>query len=345
MIQAFRLLLIMAIPLAASGADLDRALFIALSSSLVKIEASGSNGYAIGTGVAIAPGRVVTNCHVTRNAERIHVGRGGMRQPVVAQLPDLDHDVCLLHVPGLEAKSAPVGSSTALKLGQRVGALGFEGGVGLQFRQGVVKALHRHDGAKVVQSTTAFTSGASGGGLFDERGQLVGLLTFRLRGADGNYFSVPVEWFARNIENAARYGTVTPLRGQRPFWQRDREALPFFMQANSLQVDRQWVELLRLANRWATADKASSEPWLAQAKAYVGLARDDVALDAYQKALALDPYEDDAWYGLGALYARRGDFEKANQAEAKLRALNAGLAADLSRQISALQRSTRAPKI
>jgi S1-C subfamily serine protease len=41
----------------------------------------------------------------------------------------------------------------------------------------------------VIQTSTAFTSGASGGGLFDEDGRLVGILTYRLRGASGYYFS------------------------------------------------------------------------------------------------------------------------------------------------------------
>ena len=66
------LILSLFISFAAQGQDFDRSVFIRLASSLVKIEALGADGtLSLGTGVAIAPGRVATNCHVTRNAVTI----------------------------------------------------------------------------------------------------------------------------------------------------------------------------------------------------------------------------------------------------------------------------------
>ena len=83
--------------------------------------------------------------------------------------------------------------------GETVFALGFEGGRALQARGGIVRALHAYDGARVIESTTAFTSGASGGALFDAEGQLVAILTYRLRGDRHSYFSVPIEWFVPRL--------------------------------------------------------------------------------------------------------------------------------------------------
>ena len=174
--------LLLCLSFAAHSQALDRSVFIRLASSLVKIEALAPDGtLSLGAGVAIAPGRVATNCHVTRNAANITMLRGGLRWRVVGQLADVAHDICLLHAPRLDATPAPVGKVSLLKLGQQVGAIGFEGGIGIQFRQGRVTALHRHDGSNVLRSSTPFTSGASGGGLFNNAGQRVGLLTFRQR--------------------------------------------------------------------------------------------------------------------------------------------------------------------
>ena len=46
-------------------------------------------------------------------------------------------------------------------MGQKLTGVGYTGGVELQSSEGDVVALHRLDGAPVIQSTNWFTSGAS----------------------------------------------------------------------------------------------------------------------------------------------------------------------------------------
>ncbi len=341
------LALFLALPCAVlAQADLDRSLFIRLSASLVKVEAVSADGHVqLGTGVTVAPSRVATNCHVTRHGERVSVTRGGMVRRARAQLADIEHDICLLDTPGLEMQPVRLGSAQALQVGQPVAALGFEGGVGLQYRQGLVNALHLLDGGKVVQATTAFTSGASGGGLFDAQGRLVGLLTFRLRGADASYFAVPVEWFAAAVRQDSSYAAMEPLGGARkPFWQRPQRELPFFMQANSLRVDQRWVDLLGLTERWAEREKVNAEPWYMRGEALVGLERSQAALKAYATALALDPGYASALLSMGEIHLREGRLEEARTLEAKLRGINASLADRLAQTIAHRPRAP-APKI
>jgi serine protease Do len=312
---------------AAHAQEFDRSVFIRLASSLVKIEALGADGtLSLGTGVAIAPGRVATNCHVTRNAATITMLRGGLRWRVAGQLADVTHDMCLLHVPRLDAIPAPLGTTAALKLGQQVGAIGFEGGVAMQFRPGRVTALHRHDGSSVLRTSTPFTSGASGGGLFNTAGELVGLLTFRQRGTDGNYFSIPIDWLNQ-------YVPIAPLDPKlKAFWQHAVDSLPYFMQANSLAVDQKWVPLLQLTNRWGSVEKTSIEPWIAQGGAYAGLARPDEAIKAYEEALKRNPDSSEAWFGLGRVYAKQGNEQKFRLMQQNLQRLNPDLATELAKE-------------
>lgn len=317
----------------AHGQALDRSVFIQLASSLVKIEALAADGnLSLGTGVTIAPGRVATSCHVTRNATNITMLRGGLRWRVVGQLADVAHDICLLHAPKLDATPAPLGKASLLKLGQPVGAIGFEGGVGLQFRQGSVTALYKHDGSNVLRSSTPFTSGASGGGLFTPSGELVGLLTFRQRGTDGSYFSVPIDWLNANSDNA-QFSAIAPLDVKlKAFWQQSAESLPYFMRANSLAVDQKWVPLLQLSNKWGRIDTGSIEPWIAQGGAYDGLSRLDDAIKSYEEALKRNPDSSEAWFGLGQVYVKQGDEQKFTLAQQQLQRLNPELAAELAKQ-------------
>ncbi len=328
------IVLLLCLSRAAHSQEFDRSVFIRLAGSLVKIAALATDGtLSLGTGVAIAPGRVATNCHVTRNAANITLLRGGLRWRVVGQLADVPHDICLLHAPRLDATPAPVGKVSQLKLGQQVGAIGFEGGVAIQFRPGRVTALHHHDGSCVLRSSTPFTSGASGGGLFNSSGQLVGLLTFRQRGTDGSYYSVPVDWVSVSSNDTAQYTSIAPLNlTLKAFWQHNVDSLPYFMQANSLAVDRKWVALLQLANRWSNIDKTSTEPWIAQGEAYDGLARPDDAIKSYQEALKRNPESSEAWFGLGHVYAKQGDEEKFHLMQKTLGRLNPDLATELAKE-------------
>jgi serine protease Do len=340
-----RLFLFLAlIPGVASG-QVDRARFIRLAGSLVKIEAINPEGtFQLGTGVTVAADRVVTNCHVTQRAQRIHVARGGLRWRVTSQLADVERDLCLLRVPQLEAEPAQIGSARELALGQPVGALGFEGGQGLQYREGVVRALHSFDGANIVQSTTAFTSGASGGGLFDANGRLIAILTFRLRGTEGHYFSVPVDWVSARIGETKDYVPVAPMPERRPFWQRAAKELPFFMQANSLAVDKKWADLLDLTARWANAEQGSAEACYVRGEALLGLTRRGEALEAFEQAISLAPSNTAALYNIALIHAADGRLEQARNAVATLRPLNDGLAQQLEKEIQSLPYSNANPK-
>jgi hypothetical protein len=288
-----------------------RALRIQVARALVKIEVVNQDGsYALGSAVVVAPGKAVTNCHVTRNASRINALWGGLRYAVAAQNVDAGHDLCVVHVPRLEVAPVTIASKAEQnpKAGQLTLAAGFVGGQGLQVAQGEVVALHEHDGGKVIQSTTAFTSGASGGGLFNTRGELLGILTFRLRGADAHYFSAPANWISAALLDPAKAARVAPIGGV-AFWQAQGAALPYFLQAAPLEAGKQWNELVQLTQRWSTAEPRNAEAWFMRGHAYAQVQQGDGAVAALRKAVELDPNFELAWFKLGLAHA--GDCDSA----------------------------------
>ena len=246
---------------AGSWADTGRSQVLKVAPSLARVEAKGTTGgSAFGTAVAIAPDRIVTNCHVTRDAQVIHVVKGGLRWDARAQLADIDHDLCLLWIPGLDARAAPLAASADLRVGQAVAAIGYVGATGIHVSIGEVTGLHAFDGGQVIRSSAAFSGGASGGGLFDPDGRLVGILSFGLPAKTAYYFSIPVEWFRERALSLSHYQPVAPLGEARSFWERPHAEQPYFMRATSLEAAQNWPELLRLTDAWLAAEPGNPDP-------------------------------------------------------------------------------------
>jgi len=241
-------------------AAIDPGTLIKLSTSVLKVEVIRvQGGYSLGSGVVVGADSVATNCHVTRDARQIAVLQGGLRLPAQSQRVDAYHDLCLLRVRGIDNARAVEFAQAAI--GQAVTAVGHTAGA-LQSSTGEVLALHRLDGAHVIQSTNYFNSGASGGGLFDAESRLVGILSFRLRGTTGHYFAMPAEWLARQLRDAQGEQPIGPLAsGERAFWEQPLETQPFFLRAAVLENDGNWRALEPLATQWARQDMDDPEPW------------------------------------------------------------------------------------
>lgn len=208
---------------------------LSLSASVLMIEAMNDSSYSIGSGVAVAGDKVITNCHVTRDASVIHVLRGGTRWRVEAQAAAPALDLCMLRVPQLQAEPVVRGSADRLSVGEPLAALGYPRGV-MRARLGTVFALYPHAGSVVIRTTTGFTSGASGGGLFDRDRRLVGILTFTLRDSESHYFAAPVEWIAPLMIDGPQYMPVRPLPANaRAYWEAPENTRPSFLRCLALE--------------------------------------------------------------------------------------------------------------
>lgn len=322
--------------LAAPGAwALDQAARVQLGASVLKIEVQRvQGGYSLGSGVAVAADTVVTNCHVTRDGKQIAVLRGGLRRVAAAQARNIEHDLCVLSVPGLGAPPVEF-SSTRLEPGQPVSAIGYTGGLGLQSSEGEVVALHKWDGQQVIQSSNFFTSGASGGGLFDSQLRLVGILTFRLRGGEAHYFSAPADWLKPMLDGRGAFAEVAPFAdGGRAFWEQPEALQPLFLKAAVYQRERRWSELEPLAASWLQDDAADPEPWYLQGLALQQLGRLPESQRSLERSVEIEPASREAWFQLGVAYARQGLRERALAALARLQSMNSDLAHELERAIA-----------
>ena len=321
--------------LSASGAaqSMDRAQLVKVSPSVLKIEALSASGrYQLGSGVVVGDGKVVTNCHVTRTAAQVHVVKGGVRWRATAQSADPLRDLCLLRVPSLEGDVAPIVRADTLQLAQPVMAIGYTGGVMLQLSEGAVVALHDWSGSKIIQSSNWFNSGASGGGLFNAEGALVGILTFRLRGGAQHYFAAPADWLLARLDDERHYGPVAPLQDP-AYWEAPIEQQPFFLQAAALEQARRWQPLADLAEQWAAQSAQDPEPAYLLGVAYDGLGRPEKSIEALQRCLALEPRFGRGLAKLAYMYKQQGRLGEARTALHDLAALDPERARELSNEL------------
>ncbi len=204
----------------AADAPLDpEQLFARLSPSvwMVAVKLNDGKG-ASGSGVVVAPQRVITNCHVVDQAARIEILKEQVVHVATVEHSDRRRDLCLLHVPRLDAPSVPIGDTTTLRVGQRVFALGSPIGLELTFSDGMVSSLRRGKGESVpfVQTTTPISPGSSGGGLFDLHGRLIGITTFKMRGGENINFAVPANWVSQIPAVARAMASAAPALASIP---------------------------------------------------------------------------------------------------------------------------------
>ncbi|TAG01419.1 MAG: hypothetical protein EAZ43_11580 [Betaproteobacteria bacterium] len=169
-----------------------------------------------GSGVVIAEGEVVTNCHVAGSAREITVRLGTQSLPAKVRYRDQGHDLCQLTVPGLKAQAVKIAPVSSLSVGSRVYAIGAPQGLDLSLSDGVVSSLRPFSGSTVIQTTAAISPGSSGGGLFDSKGQLVGVTTFQMRTGQNLNFAVPSDWIELLAKRDGNTDSLLPQSATAP---------------------------------------------------------------------------------------------------------------------------------
>ncbi|HLO63208.1 MAG TPA: trypsin-like peptidase domain-containing protein [Azonexus sp.] len=150
-------------------------------------------GRSRGSGVMVAPDKILTNCHVVAGnamSGLIVINSATHERAKVDKYSKLedDEDICLLNVPGAPAYLAEWGRSESLEIGAATYTVSFPGNEGLTWSSGKLIRREYPLGMEIVTTSNYCRPGVSGGPLFDEKGLLIGITsagrTYRGGGAE-----------------------------------------------------------------------------------------------------------------------------------------------------------------
>lgn len=186
---------------AVQGPALDgSALFKRLKVSVFHLEASLTQGTSQGSAVAIGPNELLTNCHVIRGAQKIILRQNKAQFDAIVLRSDPVSDRCVIGVTGVTLTPvAGVRSSASLEVGEPAYTLGSPFGLQLTLGNGIISGQRDEHDRHFVQTTAPISPGSSGGGLFDARGNLIGITTLVLAGRErlnqSLNFAIPADQF------------------------------------------------------------------------------------------------------------------------------------------------------
>jgi S1-C subfamily serine protease len=145
-----------------------------------------------GSAVAVADHLLLTNCHVVMDRPLIRILQD--ESVAVAHLvgADATTDRCVIRSDGPAlAPVSGVRSFADLAVGEHVFAIGTPRSLERSLSEGLISGLRQHTGVDMVQTTAPLSPGSSGGGLFDERGNLIGITTLAsLEGSQNLNFAI-----------------------------------------------------------------------------------------------------------------------------------------------------------
>ena len=211
----------------------DAEVYAANVNSVVSINVTGTSGTnffgqpvqtaSAGSGFILTPdGYIVTNYHVVENAETVKVSLyNGDEYDARYVGGDEEYDIAVIKIEGSELPAVTLGDSSALNVGDHVLAIGNPlGELTFSMSGGMVSSVNRAinvDGTpfNMIQTDTSINSGNSGGPLFNQYGEVVGIVSAKYSSSAGGAsveglgFAIPMNDVVAMIQDIMTNGYIT----------------------------------------------------------------------------------------------------------------------------------------
>ncbi len=166
--------------------------------AVVVLESYNEQGqkFAQGSGfLASQQGKVLTNYHVIRGASRMVARLRDQSMHDVESISgfDMQHDVAALNIGGHGLPSVHLGSSSTVKTGDHVTALGAPLGLESTLSDGIISAVREFGSFRLFQTSTPISHGSSGGPLFNDFGDVIALVVSTVETGENLNFAVPLD--------------------------------------------------------------------------------------------------------------------------------------------------------
>jgi S1-C subfamily serine protease len=200
-------------------------IYAGVRESVVLVQGTTSDGGVQGSGFVYESSDrmvVITNYHVVHDTSALSVtfsNGNGYSATVLGIDPYAELAVLSVDAPASEFKPVKIVSSSTLRVGEPVIAIGNPYGLVGSLTTGVVSALGRsltqedfaggYAIANIIQTSTPINPGNSGGPLLNAVGKVVGITTAIVSDSQGLGFAVPSNTILREISALITTGTYT----------------------------------------------------------------------------------------------------------------------------------------
>ncbi|MBW4421244.1 MAG: trypsin-like peptidase domain-containing protein [Myxacorys californica WJT36-NPBG1] len=173
-----------------------------------------------GTGsgfITSADGQIITNAHVVEGADTVTVVlKDGRRFPGKVLGADPLSDIAVVRIEATDLPTVRLGNSDQLVPGQLAIAIGNPLGLSNTVTQGIISATDRSTSdigipdkrINFIQTDAAINPGNSGGPLLNGAGEVVGVNTAIIQGAQGLGFAIPINTVQKVAQQLATTGRV-----------------------------------------------------------------------------------------------------------------------------------------
>ena len=190
-----------------------------ISPGVVLIKGTGSSGEILGTGFIISnDGKIATNLHVVESLKNggVQLASGEKFDSFSVLAFDARKDIAIIKIPGFDLPTVTLGNSNNVQVGEPVLAVGSPLGLQGTVTTGVVSSL-RDDptggGFKVLQTDASVNPGNSGGPLVNRQAEVIGIVTFKIRGGENLNFAIPINYLRGLVDSSP--GTAMSLEDVR----------------------------------------------------------------------------------------------------------------------------------
>ena len=150
----------------------------------------------IGMALAIEPGQMITTCHGIPAGSKLVVKVGAQQHPADLTITDEELDLCRLSVAGFTTPPLKIAADEA-KAGDKVYVFGMNAKGEAATTEGKVNQVRATPRGRVIEISVPVAATASGGGVFNALGQLVGIITTPHDYGPGLHVALPVAWIAQ----------------------------------------------------------------------------------------------------------------------------------------------------
>lgn len=191
-----------------------------LSTSAGHVQIGGGSGFVVHSNNEYA--LILTNKHVVHDREAEYSVLAGDKEYEAKILSsDPLNDIALLKIKVGGLPAAQLGDSSKIQIGQTAIAIGTALGMFTNtVSKGIISGLSRRIAASLgqgeetevlrgaIQTDVAINQGNSGGPLINTEGEVVGINTAIISGAQNIGFALPINWAKRDIEDILKHGKI-----------------------------------------------------------------------------------------------------------------------------------------